>query len=209
MTTAVEPPAGVEHRAFGAPGAERSVVVVRTGPTAMVDPDPAATAARDVTVVAVGLAEIALSDPATFGGQTPAEEMARLLAGFIRARAGERPVGVVGVGATGTVALLLAAELGDDVDRLALIGVPAPETPIDRDDGEIVTARVTAKTLIMNGQRDPDAAAAAARWYHDRLPGSRVEMVPASALPRGDGRLPVDLVWDRVLSHVAPGTKLT
>jgi hypothetical protein len=34
-------------------------------------------------------------------------------------------------------------------------------------------------------------------------------MVPASALPRGDGRLPVDLVWDRVLSHVAPGTKLT
>ena len=208
MTKADEPAGGVEHRVFGAPGAVRTVVVVRTGATAMLDPDPPATAARAVRVVAVGLADGDLVDPATFGGGTPAETMAMSLAELIRSQAGESPVGMVGVGATGVLVLLLAAELGDVVDRLALVAVPAPETPIDRDDAELVTARVSAKTLIMNGQRAPDAAAAAAAWHHDRLPGSRVEMVPASALPAGDGRLALDLVWDRVLSHVAPGTKL-
>ena len=96
------------------------------------------------------------------------------LAELVRAQAGESPVGMVGVGATGVLVLLLAAELGDGVDRLALIAVPAPETPIDRDDAELVTARVSAKTLIMNGQRAPDAAAAAAALAPrspSRLPG--------------------------------------
>ena len=208
MTRADEPPAGVEHRVFGAPGAARTVIVMRTGATAMLDPDPRATVARAVRIVVLGFSDEDLADPATFGGGTPAETMAMSLADLVRSQAGRSPVGVVGVGATGPLALLLAAELGDGVDRLALIAVPAPETPIDRDDAELVTARVTAKTLIMNGQRAPDAAAAAAAWHHDRLPGSRVEMVPASALPAGDGRLALDLVWDRVLSHVAPGTKL-
>src|SRR6187551_827058 len=133
MTRADEPIAGVEHRVFGAPGAVRTVIVVRTGATAMLDPDPPATAARAVRVVVVGLADEDLQDPATFGGGTPAETMATALAELVRSQAGETPVGVVGVGATGVLVLLLAAELGDGVDRLALIAVPAPETPIDRD----------------------------------------------------------------------------
>jgi pimeloyl-ACP methyl ester carboxylesterase len=207
MTRAEEPAAGIERRVFGAAGAERTVIVLRTGPAATLDPEPAGTAARAVRVVAIGLREADLEDPATFGGQTEAETAAGVLTAMARELAGESNVGLVGVGATGLLAVLLAAELGDAVDRLALIAVPAPDQPIDRDDEEEVMARVTAKTLIMNGQRDPEAGAAAARWHHDHLAGSRVEMVPGALVPAPDDRLALADVWDRVLSHVAPGTK--
>ncbi len=208
MTRASDPAKGFERRGFGAPGAARTVIVLRIGPAAMLDPEPAVTAARDVRILAIGLRADDLQDSATFGGQTQAESMASGLADLARTKAGEFPVGLVGVGATGQLAILLAAGLGAAVDRLALVGVPAPEQPIDRDDEEEVMARVTAKTLIMNGQRDPDAAAAAARWHHDHLAGSRVEMVPGALVPAPDDRLALADVWDRVLSHVAPGTKL-
>ena len=139
MTRADEPPpTGVDHRIFGAPGAARTVIVVRTGATAMLDPDPPATAARAVRVVVIGLSDDDLADPATFGGGTPAETMTTTLARLVRSQAEDSQVGVVAVGATGVLALLLAAELGDHVDRLALVAVPAPETPIDRDDAELV-----------------------------------------------------------------------
>lgn len=207
MTWASEPPPGVELRTFGAPGADRTVIVLRIGATAMLDPDPSATTVRAVRVVVVGLPAADLDDPAAFRGETRAESTAAALADHVRAEAGESPVGLVGVGSTGSVALRLAALLGADVDRLALVAVPLPETPLDRDDAAVVAARVTAKTLIMNGQDDPDAAAAAARWHHDRIQGSRVEMVPSPAFATGDDRLALGDVWERVLSHVAPGTK--
>lgn len=60
---------------------------------------------------------------------------------------------------------------------------------------------IPAKTLIMNGQRDPLAAAAEARWCKGAIGASRVEMVPE------EGPLLLSHVWDRVLSHVAPGAK--
>jgi len=205
MTRSDEPDSGYERRAFGSPGAARTVIVLRAGPTATLDPDPVATAARSVQILAIGLRDADIADPAAFGGATRAESVAAALADRVRARAGDSPVGLVGVGPAGALALLFAAELGEAVDRLALIAVPVPETPLDREDAAGVAERVSAKTLIMNGQRDPDASAAAARWHHERLPGSRVEMVPAPASP--DGRLALAEVWDRVLSHVAPGTK--
>jgi hypothetical protein len=61
-----------------------------------------------VRVVVVGLAADDLADPATFGGGTPAETMAVTLAELVRSQAGESPVGMVGVGATGVLVLLLA-----------------------------------------------------------------------------------------------------
>ena len=205
MTRADEPGTGIERRTFGASGAGRTVVLLRSGPAATLDPEPHVTASREVRILALGLRAEDLEDSATFGGQTQAESMAARLADLARTKAGDFPVGLVGVGDTGQLAILLAADLGEAIDRLALVAVPAPEQPIDRDDEATVLARVTAKTLIMNGQQDPDAAAAAARWHHDHLPGSRVEMVPpASAAP--DGRLALADVWERVLSHVAPGT---
>jgi hypothetical protein len=207
MTRADGAAAAVRRHSFGRLGAQRTVLVLRTGATSMLDPDPAVTATHDVHILAIGLPPDELEDPATFGGQTQAQSAAASLASLVRGKAGESSVGIVGYGRTGELAIMLAEALGDLVDRLALVAVPAPETRIDRDDQREVLSRVTAKTLIMNGQQDPDAAAAAARWHHDRLPASRVEMVPAAAVSSPDGRLPLSSVWGRVLSHVAPGTK--
>ena len=182
--------------------------MLRTGATAMLDPDPGATTSRDVRVLVIGLALAALDDPAAYGGETPAESTAASLVDLVRSEAPDSPVGLVGIGATGSLAILVAAQLGDRVDRMALVAVPEPDGPLDRDDAEETMAQVTAKTLIMNGQQDPDAAAAAARWHHDHLPGSRVEMVPAASVPGADGRLALSDVWQRTLSHLAPGAKL-
>ena len=78
---------------------------------------------------------------------------------------------------------------------------PPPRQPLDRDDLGVLIERVTAKTLILNGQHDEPAAYAAATWYKDHLASARVEMVP------GDGELGLPAVWARVLAHVAPRTK--
>lgn len=64
------------------------------------------------------------------------------------------------------------------------------------------TGAVTAKTLIVNGQADPIAGNAHATWYQRALPDARVEMVPQR------GHLVIIPAWDRVLSHVGPGTRL-
>ena len=61
-------------------------------------------------------------------------------------------------------------------------------------------ADVAAKTLIVNGQADPLAGNAHASWYQKAIPDARVEMMP------GVGHLAVIPAWDRVLSHLAPGT---
>jgi len=59
---------------------------------------------------------------------------------------------------------------------------------------------VAAKTLIVNGQADALAGNAHAAFYGKALPDARVEMFP------GAGHLVVIPAWDRVLSHLAPGT---
>lgn len=61
---------------------------------------------------------------------------------------------------------------------------------------------VKAKTLIVNGQADAIAGNAHATWYQRNLPDARVEMVP------NRGHLVVIPAWDRVLSHLAPGSKV-
>jgi len=91
-------------------------------------------------------------------------------------------------------------DLGDTIDRLALVAVAAPDQPLDKDDLGALIAGLTAKTLILNGQRD-ETAPAAADWYRTRLTSARVEMVP------GDAALSLSAVWGRVLSHVAPRTQ--
>ena len=195
----------LSHRIFGTPGSERLVVLVGTG--VALDPLPAETATRDICVLAVTLGEATMEDPGGFGSETPAEQTASWLVGLIRqtlaAIESDRALtaGVVVYGRAADVGLRAAVQLGDTIDRLALIAVPAPDQPLDRDDlGELI-AGVTAKALILNGQRDEVAAAAAARWYKDHLSSARVEMVPdVSALSLSD-------VWARTLSHVAPRTQ--
>jgi hypothetical protein len=197
----------LSHRIFGTPGAERLVVLVGAGSGAPLDPLPAETAARDICVLAVTLGDATMEDPGGFGSETPAEQTAAWLARLIRQTLveidaeGATTTGVVVYGRAVDVALRAVVDLGEEVDRLALINVAAPEQPLDRDDLGALIEGVSAKALIMNGQHVEGAAAAAAAWYKDHLGSARVEMVP------GVSELSLSAVWARALSHVAPRTK--
>ncbi len=96
------------------------------------------------------------------------------------------------------VALRAAVDLGDAVDRLALVAVAAPEEPLDRDDLGALIGGVTAKTLVLNGQAD-SRPQRRGTWYEEHLGSARTEMVPDDAT--------LAAVWGRVLSHVAPRTE--
>jgi pimeloyl-ACP methyl ester carboxylesterase len=63
---------------------------------------------------------------------------------------------------------------------------------------------VTAKTLVLYGGEDPIAGAKHAQWWKEQIGGPsrpRVEMVPKT------GHLLAIPMWERALSHAAPGTK--
>ena len=204
MTRAAAPDAAFEHRSFGAPGAERTVVVLRTGTATLSDPHPDVTARRDVRILAVALTVDDIDDPAAYRGTTPAEATADAISQFIAGEGHDTPVGLVGVGAAGELAILIAARLGAAVDRLALIAVPRPESELGGHEVAELLAEIDAKALVMNAGSDPDAADAAARWFQERLSSARVEMVPRTSDP--EGRLVLADVWERVLSHAAPGS---
>lgn len=193
--------------AFGFPGARRLVVLLGVGRGMTVDPLPSVTVGRDVRVVAIALAAAAIEDPGAFGGETRAEQTAASVAALVREelamdRSGPgASAGLVAYRAAADVGLRAAIALGAAVDRLALVAVQVPETPFDRDEfGRLISA-ATAKSLIMNGTGDEPAGNAAAAWYRQHLVDARVEMVPR------EGPLTLPAVWDRVLAHVAPGTK--
>jgi pimeloyl-ACP methyl ester carboxylesterase len=187
------------------------VVLVGTGIAVAVDPLPSETAARDICVLAVALGAGTMDDPGGYGSETPAEQTAEWLADLIRetleetrtqSHAGDAlRAGVVAYRDAVDVALRAAVHLGDSIDRLALVAVAAPEQPLDRDDLGALIEGVSAKTLVLNGQHDELAAAAAAAWYQKHLGSARIEMVPDEA------SLSLAAVWGRVLSHVAPRTK--
>jgi pimeloyl-ACP methyl ester carboxylesterase len=62
---------------------------------------------------------------------------------------------------------------------------------------------VQAKTLLLYGMADGVVKGAHARWWKDRLPNSRVEMMPKL------GHLLVVPAWKRVMSHLATGRSAT
>jgi len=204
MTRGPAPDASYENRSFGAPGADRTIVLLRAGMSALSDPRPDVTARRDARIVAVGLTVDDIDDPAAYRGATPAEATASVIARFVAEEAHGRSIGLVGVGEAGELAIMIAAHLGDAVDRLALVAVPRPESELGASEVAELLDRIAAKTLLMNGQTDPTAASGAARWFKEHLSSARVEMVPGTEDP--EPRLILADVWERVLSHVAPGT---
>jgi hypothetical protein len=193
----------ISYRATGSISADRLIAVVRTGAAALDDPLPGATGGRDIRVLLVRMPLIGFDDPEAFGGETPDEEHAEALIELLRTEGAtpEAPIGLVGVGEVGWRAIAAAAALGGIVDRLALVAVAPPETSLDREDAAGLLSEVTAKTLIMNGRDDDQAPSSAASWLKKSRGDARVEMVPR------EGRLALSTVWDRVLTHVAPGTK--
>jgi pimeloyl-ACP methyl ester carboxylesterase len=123
-------------RAAWFPSEERVIVVCHSAPGAGIfDPDPAATRARNVRLLFVdrpgygGSDPLAAGEPATVA--SAADDLAAVLEGL---QVG--PVGVAGWSAGGRVALALAARHPGLVDRVAVLGTPAPDHEVPWIDGD-------------------------------------------------------------------------
>lgn len=109
----------------------RTVVLCHAAPgSGGWDPDPVATAARDVTLIGVDRPGYGGSEPVPAGQwasvAVAADDLAQVLD-----RLDTGPVGVAGWSAGGRVALALAARRPDLVDRVAVIATPAPDDEVE------------------------------------------------------------------------------
>jgi pimeloyl-ACP methyl ester carboxylesterase len=62
-------------------------------------------------------------------------------------------------------------------------------------------AAVQAKTLLLYGARDASVSTRHGSWWQKQLPNARLEVVPNA------GHLLIFTMWQRALSHLAPGAK--
>ena len=109
---------------------ERVVVLCHSAPgSGVFDPDPAQTRARNVTLLSVDRPGYGGSDVVTGGKWATVASAADDIAAVLDSLGVPR-VGVVGWSAGGRVALALAARRPDLVDRVAVVGTPAPDDEI-------------------------------------------------------------------------------
>lgn len=195
MTRAQAPDGELEFRSFGAAGAARTVLVLRVGAVAMLDPGPSATLDHDVRLMAVQLDEVELDDPPTYRGETPAASTAAALADLVRREVPGAVIGLVAERDAVPLGVALAASAGELVDRLALVDVRVPDSALVGDLLADEAAAVVAPSIVVSAPGDDTAA----RWFADRLGDGEVRVVE----PGGDG-LSLTRVWDVVLGHVAP-----
>jgi pimeloyl-ACP methyl ester carboxylesterase len=156
------------HTVARAPDGARTVVLCHPAPgSGNYDPDPVETMRHGVNLVAVDRPGYGASDPvegdAWAGVDTAADDLAHVL----EAR-GARSVGVVGWSAGGRVALALAARRPDLVDRVAVIGTPAPHEAVPWVPEEHVEAMASLRDLT------PEAV-------HAILAEQFAPMIPADA----------------------------
>lgn len=109
---------------------ERIVVLCHSAPGAGIfDPDPVETRARNVRLLSVDRPGYGGSHPVAAGAWATVASAADDLAVVLDGLHGER-VGVVGWSAGGRVALALAARRPDLVDRVVVVGTPAPDAEV-------------------------------------------------------------------------------
>ncbi|MDR6971671.1 alpha/beta hydrolase [Leifsonia shinshuensis] len=125
---------------FGDPDAERLVVFCHAAPGSSVfDPDPDASAERHAHIVAIDRPGYGASEPWPLGSWPSITQAADDIAEYIRSVVvaetvigvtRPRTVGVVGWSAGGRVALAVAARHPHLVDRVAIVGTPAPNEAV-------------------------------------------------------------------------------
>jgi pimeloyl-ACP methyl ester carboxylesterase len=109
---------------------DRTLVLCHPAPGAgAFDPDPQLTMARGVTLLAADRPGYGQSDPMPDASWASVGSAADDLAAVLD-QAGCGPVGVAGWSAGGRVALALAARRPDLVDRVVLLGTPAPQEQV-------------------------------------------------------------------------------
>jgi pimeloyl-ACP methyl ester carboxylesterase len=123
--------AGASFNGTGRSPQDSVVVLCHSAPGAGIfDPDPAQTRARNVTLLSVDRPGYGGSDPVASGEWATVASAADDLAAVLDSL-DLRRVGVAGWSAGGRVALALAARRPDLVDRVAVIGTPAPDEEVD------------------------------------------------------------------------------
>jgi pimeloyl-ACP methyl ester carboxylesterase len=199
MTRAQRPDGEIDYASSGAPGARDSVIVLRVGSLATVDPDPTVSAGRGLHVLLVHLDAPELDDPPVFGGETPAGST---VAAIVQVAAHEHvgdTVALVAEGETTGIALTLAAQQRLPVRRLVLVDPVRPAEPLAQDLIAETLRGIDAETLVVAGAGEPDAIDAAG-WFRDRLAHATLHVAEAGEAP--EGRLALDGVWTEVVDFL-------
>ncbi|MFJ3491107.1 alpha/beta fold hydrolase [Leifsonia aquatica] len=125
---------------LGDADAERIVVFCHPAPgTSVFDPDPDASATRNVHIVAIDRPGYGSSDPVPYGEWPSivraADDIAEYLRSVVLAERSMgvrrvRTVGIVGWSAGGRVALAFAARHPDLTERVAIVATPAPNEAV-------------------------------------------------------------------------------
>lgn len=154
----------------------RTVVFCHSAPGAgAFDPDPAATAARGVTLIGVDRPGYGGSDPMPDASWADVGAVADDLAEILD-QMGTGPVGLAGWSAGGRVALAVAARRPDLVDRVVVVATPAPD--------DAVPWIPPQQKAALDALRDRPAAAA-----HAALTAQLSGVVASSPEPAPHGRL--------------------
>jgi pimeloyl-ACP methyl ester carboxylesterase len=167
-----------------ATGTRATVVLCLPGGAAELDPDPAATGARAITLLVVSGTAVS--------SEAAADRVAALLDQLDVAS-----VGIAGWSTGGRLGLAVAARRPELVRRLAIVATAAPDSTVDP--LEFDPSDVPAKTLLVYGGREAGGVSAHGRWWQRNLPSARLEMTPDAV------RL-LDERWSGILSHLAPRT---
>jgi pimeloyl-ACP methyl ester carboxylesterase len=109
---------------------DRAVLMFHPAPGAgLFDPDPEQTAGRGVTLIEIDRPGYGDSDPLDTDTWATVSSAAEDAAAVVDER-GLRSIGVVGWSAGGRVALALAAKRPDLIDRVVVVGTPAPHEQV-------------------------------------------------------------------------------